>query len=80
MEYSYKANQEFIRVCKGVNFITNEIVNFFEIPSGYVELSKGKFLTSTVYGVTVITDGELNYDLSKNFETDYEAYKYIHTL
>lgn len=74
------ASKEFCTIVGGRNFITPYVIDYYDIKDGACELSKGKFLDNTLFGVTVVKNGENRYDLSKCFHSENEAMDYIKTL
>jgi len=75
------ARQEFQSVLKGKNFMTPDILGYYKIKYGSVELSTGKgFSGGTMYGVTVVKEGIHNHELSKCVHSKNEAIEYIKTL
>lgn len=71
---------EFCTVVKGHNFMTPYVIDYYEIKDGACELSTGKFLDVTLFGVTVVKNRKNRYDLSKCFDSENEAMEYIKTL
>ena len=75
-----KAREEFRKVLKGSNFMTPNLIDFYFINGGAVELSSGKFLDTNIVGVTVVKDNKIDNELSKTFSSQEEAEEYIETL
>ncbi|MCX7610270.1 MAG: hypothetical protein N2043_01625 [Ignavibacterium sp.] len=74
-----KAKEVFSTIQK--NFITNDVIDYFESNRFAIELSKGKFLDTEIFGVSVRTfEGELTEEadeLSKCFFSLEEAHEHI---
>lgn len=67
---------------KGKNFITPNIIKYGATKKYYYELSKGNFLSTTIYGITVVNKKtkEPMSNLSTPKESLSEAEKYIFNL
>lgn len=76
------ARQIFKSVVSGKNFMTPNIKGYYKInDTSAIELTTGKgFTGNTLYGVTVVLNGEHNNNLSQSFNTEYKAMDYIKTL
>jgi hypothetical protein len=67
---------------KDRNFITPNIVDYYQANHFIVELSTGVFIKQRYYGVTVCNahTGKHELDLGKCFETKEQALEYIEEL
>ncbi len=69
-----KAREIFKSVVKGRNFMTPNVLGYYKIKNGAVELSTGKgFTDNMLYGVTVVKDNEHNHELSQVFYSELKA-------
>jgi len=81
LEKKNRASALFRTIVKGFNFMTPDLIGYCEIKNGAVEVSKGQgFTGKTIYGVTVVKDRKLDYDLSRCFHSLKEAENYIKGL
>lgn len=81
-EENYEAGRLFRSIVPHKNVFTPNIIEYFSIENGAVELSSGDviFGEGIKYGVTIVKDGKHNTDLSKLFFDKTEAINYIKTL
>jgi hypothetical protein len=70
----------FKKVVKSANFMTPNILSFYDIAGGVAELSTGEGFTGKIYGVTVVKDGKHQHELSQFFYSVTEAKNYIESL
>ena len=73
--------QQFKKVVKGKNFMTPNVIGYYQIANGVAELSYGMgFNHRYVFGVTVVQNKKHNSELSDLFFDKKEAIEYIASL
>lgn len=77
---SMEAGKLFNSIVKGKNFMTPHVLGYYQINNGAAELTTGDFMGNDMFGVTIVKDGEHQYDLSKCFDNKEEATEYIYSL
>lgn len=80
-----RIGKEFRKVVRGRNFMTPILVTYEKIKNGVCEISKNKDRNPEnfgggMYGVTVVQNGEHNYEKSKALHSIKEVWKYVKSL
>lgn len=77
---SYAANL-FKTYVKGKNLITPYVIGYYHITDKVaIELSKGRFMDTPMFGVSVCNNYQLDSELSNSFHSLEDAEKYIDTV
>lgn len=81
LPFESKIGKQFREVIKGNNFMTPIIVGYVNTKKGICEITKGnKFLDLEMFGVTVMSNGINNHELSKNLNSFKDVEEYIDEL
>lgn len=81
LPFESEIGKQFREVVKGNNFITPIIVGYVNTKKGICEITRGnKFLDLEMFGVTVMSNGINNHELSKNLNSFKDVEKYIDEL
>lgn len=70
----------FTRIVTKPNFMTPDLIGYYRIKNGEVEVTKGSFLGNTIYGVTVVQGNRKDDDLSKCLHSIDEVMEYVESL
>ena len=79
MRKSKRAKEKFNEILgDSTNFITPDVIDYYQTDKYYIELSKGVFMKEKMYGVTVLdTEGNHLHDKSQSFKSMKDAEEYI---
>lgn len=81
LPFESEIGKQFREVIKGRNFITPILVGYVNTKKGICEITKGnKFLDLEMFGVTVMSNGINNHELSKNLNSFKDVEEYIDEL
>lgn len=81
LPFESEIGKQFRGVVKGNNFMTPIIVGYVNTKKGICKITKGnKFLDLEMFGVTVMSNGINNHELSKNLNSFKDVEEYIDEL
>lgn len=78
--FESEIGKQFRSVVKGTNLMTPGITGYVWLKDGIAEISYGKFMSSELWGVTIIINDIKRDELSKSFNSVVDVEKYIKKL
>ncbi len=78
--YHSNLGLQFEQIVKGKNFFTPNLIGYTEIIGGIAEITKGEFMATELWGITIVKEGISRSDLSASFGSYKEVEEYITKL